>query len=199
MGWTFVRRTRDQLIRELLAPQASERACCDVIDYTLDGDVLWTVVRITARQAGVMGLAAGESVFHIGCHLLESAGGHWGYKSLDESVHPYYYACPLRYLDMAPVRSPEWRERVHRFHAGRAILRHAFSPNRGEHGPAGRGCSFISKRTSPCLHLLPRPRCTASTNAPTSWPTLASVTSRAISFSSRSGRATPPFRSFSPA
>lgn len=125
MGWTFVRQTRDQLIRELLAPQASERACCEVIDHTLDGDVLWTVVRVTARQAGVMGLAAGESVCYIGCHLLESSGGDWGYKSLDESVHPYYYSCPLRYLDMAPVQSPEWRERVHRFHAGRAVWRHA--------------------------------------------------------------------------
>lgn len=78
MGWTFVRQTRDQLIRELLAPQASERACCEVIDHTLDGDVLWTVVRVTARQAGVMGLAAGESVCYIGCHLLESSGGDWG-------------------------------------------------------------------------------------------------------------------------
>ena len=116
MGWTFVRQTRDQLIRELLAPQASERACCEVIDHTLDGDVLWTVVRVTARQAGVMGLAAGESVCYIGCHLLESSGGDWGYKSLDESVHPYYYSCPLRYLDMAPVRCATWRARVHAFH-----------------------------------------------------------------------------------
>src|SRR3546814_17902910 len=52
MGWTFVRQTRDQLIRELVAPQASERACCEVIDHTLAGDVLWTVVRVTARQIG---------------------------------------------------------------------------------------------------------------------------------------------------
>ena len=76
---------------------------------------------VTARQAGVMGFAAGESICYIGCHLLESSGGDWGYKSLDESVHPYYYSCPLRYLDMAPVQSSEWRERVHRFHAGRAV------------------------------------------------------------------------------
>ncbi len=98
-----------------------QRLGCEVIDHTLDGDVLWTVVRVTARQAGVMGLAAGESVCYIGCHLLESSGGDWGYKSLDESVHPYYYSCPLRYLDMAPVQSSEWRERVHRFHAGRTV------------------------------------------------------------------------------
>ena len=91
-----------------------------------------------------MGLAAGESVCYIGCHLLESSGGDWGYKSLDESVHPYYYSCPLRYLDMAPVQSSEWRERVHRFHAGRA--RHASSFTQpGEHGPAGCGCSFFPR------------------------------------------------------
>jgi hypothetical protein len=146
MGWTFVRQTRDQLIRELLAPQASERACCEVIDHTLDGDVLWTVVRVTARQAGVMGLAAGESVCYIGCHLLESSGGDWGYKSLDESVHPYYYSCPLRYLDMAPVQSPSGASG---FTAStRDALSsgtHLPSPNRGEHGPAGCGCSFISR------------------------------------------------------
>src|SRR5574337_2064350 len=50
MGWTFVRQTREQLIRELIAPQASERACCDVIDHTLDGDVLWT--RSEERRVG---------------------------------------------------------------------------------------------------------------------------------------------------
>src|SRR5574337_692688 len=116
MGWTFVRQTRDQLIRELLAPQASERACCEVIDHTLAGDVLWTVVRVTARQAGVMGLAAGESVCYIGYHMLESSGGDWGYKSLDESVHPYYYSCPLRYLDMAPVQRDRKSTRLNSSH-----------------------------------------------------------------------------------
>ena len=121
MGWTFVRLTRDQLIRELTATEETERSRNEVIDHTLVGNVLWTVVRVTAKQAGVLGLAPGESATLIGCHLLESSGGDWGYKSLDESVHPYYYSCPLRYLDMAPVQSPEWRERVHRFHAGRAV------------------------------------------------------------------------------
>ena len=54
MGWTFVRQTRSVDPRAA-RPQASERACCEVIDHTLDGDVLWTVVRVTAKQAGVMG------------------------------------------------------------------------------------------------------------------------------------------------
>lgn len=120
MGWTFVRTSRDQLIRELVAPQETERARSEVIDHVLNGKVLWTVVRVTAKQAGIMNLAASESICIIGCNLLESAGLEWGYKSLDESEHPYYYSCPLRYLDMAPPQCAEWRERVRHFHASRA-------------------------------------------------------------------------------
>ena len=119
MGWTYVRTSRDQLIRELTAPQNGECVRSEVIDHTLVGNVLWTVVRITAKQASTTGLSAGESVCLIGCNLLESAGCEWGYKALTEAEHPYYYSCPLRYLDMAPVQSPEWREGVLAHHARR--------------------------------------------------------------------------------
>jgi hypothetical protein len=120
MGWIFIRTTRDQLIRELTESQQNERRCSEVIDHTLDGNVLWAVVRVTAKQPDVMGLAVGESVCHIVCYLLERSGNEWGYKPLEESMHPFYYSCPLRYLDMAPVRSAEWREQVRRFQASRA-------------------------------------------------------------------------------
>ncbi|CDN89632.1 hypothetical protein [Hydrogenophaga intermedia] len=36
-------------------------------------------------------LAPGQSLRYIRCDLLERSGGQWGYKSLDESMHPYYY------------------------------------------------------------------------------------------------------------
>jgi len=117
MGWTFVRASRDQLIQELISPQETVLARSIVIDHALNGKVLWTVVRVTAKQVGVMNLAVGESICYIGCDVLESAGLEWGYKSLDESVHPYYYSCPLRYLDMAPERCPKWRENVRAYHA----------------------------------------------------------------------------------
>lgn len=120
MGWTFIRTSRDKLIGNLIAPRETDRACSEVIDHTLVGDtfgnVLWSVVRITAKQAGVMNLAAGESCCFIDCHLLEPSGSEWGYKSLDESMHPYHYSCPLRYLDMAPQQCVIWRARVHAFH-----------------------------------------------------------------------------------
>ena len=119
MGWYFSRQTRDQLIRELIRPQESERARSEVIAHTLRGNLLWSVVRVTAKQAGVLDLAEGESATFIRCDLLQGSGGEWGHKPLDESMHPYYYSCPLRYLDMAPVRSSEWREGVRAHHASR--------------------------------------------------------------------------------
>ena len=129
MGWTFVRLTRDQLIRELTATEETERSRSEVIDHTLVGNVLWTVVRVTAKQAGVLGLAPGESATLIGCHLLESEGREWGYKFLVEAEHPYYYSCPLRYLDMAPVRSSEWREGVRDYHQQRRTRRASAMPS----------------------------------------------------------------------
>lgn len=116
MGWYFSRQTRAQLIQELIRPQDSDRAHSEVIAHTLRGNVLWSVVRVTAKQAGVLDLAEGESTTFIRCDLLQGSGGEWGHKPLEESMHPYYYTCPLRYLDMAPQRCATWRARVHAFH-----------------------------------------------------------------------------------
>jgi len=116
MGWTFVRLTRDQVIRELTAPHNGEHIRSEIVDHTLFDNVLWSVVRVTAKRAGVMNPVFMLDEIDNGCHLLESAGGEWGYKSLIEAEHPYYYSCPLHYLDMVPTQCAEWRERVHHFH-----------------------------------------------------------------------------------
>ncbi|ANX03903.1 hypothetical protein [Immundisolibacter cernigliae] len=129
MGWYFSRQTRDQLIRELIQPQESERARSEVIAHALRGNVLWSVVRVTARQAGVLDVTEGESTTFIRCDLLQGSGGEWGHKPLDESMHPYYYSCPLRYLDMAPVRSGEWREGVRIHHEQRRTRRASAMPS----------------------------------------------------------------------
>ena len=40
---------------------------------------------------------------------------------MSESVHPYFYYCPLGYLDMVPLEVyggyAEWRELVRQYHA----------------------------------------------------------------------------------
>lgn len=49
----------------------------------------------------------------------------YGYKLMDETVHPYYYDCPLSLLKMATdppynENAAEWRAKVREYHAQRA-------------------------------------------------------------------------------
>ena len=119
MGWYYSRQTRAQLIQELIQPQEGEPAHYQVIAHTLHGNVLWSVVRITAKEAGAFGLDVGESTTFIRCDLLQGSGNDWGYKPLEETMHPYYYSCPLHYLDMAPEQCRDWRDGVRAHHAQR--------------------------------------------------------------------------------
>lgn len=117
MGWTFSNWTRDEMIHDLTQPGECEAAHYETIAHTLHDNVLWSVLRITARLPGVLGLDPGKSATIIVCHLLEGRGSRWGYKAMDESMHPFYYACPLAYLAMAPEQSSPWREGVRTWHA----------------------------------------------------------------------------------
>ena len=120
MGWYFSPQSRSELIAELIAPQETERASVKVIAHALRGNVLWSVTEVTAKVEGVhRHLAPGQSLRYIRCDLLERSGGQWGYKPLDESMHPYYYSCPLSYLDLAPEQSADWRAGVRAYHARR--------------------------------------------------------------------------------
>lgn len=63
----------------------------------------------------------------IQCDLLRCDQGSWGYKDMEESMHPYFYSCPLSYLDLVPIDSyggnAEWREQVIEHHHRRAEQR----------------------------------------------------------------------------
>lgn len=52
----------------------------------------------------------------IECILVERKRGSYGYKTMDEGMHPYYYDCPIKFLTLAPVASEAWRAEV-RAHA----------------------------------------------------------------------------------
>jgi hypothetical protein len=120
MGWFFSGQSKSELIRELVEAYETERASVRVIAHALRGNVLWSVVELTVRQEGVYrDLAPGQSRRHIRCDLLQCCDGDWGYKPMDESMHPFYYSCPLSYLDMAPEQSREWREGVRDYHTRR--------------------------------------------------------------------------------
>lgn len=87
--------------------------------------VLWTVWERTFEKDGEQ---VQPTERRIGCDLLQysKADEGWGYKDMEESMHPYYYSCPLRYLDMVPeVASEEWRRGVREHHARRKAQREA--------------------------------------------------------------------------
>ena len=83
------------------------------------GNNLWAVQEYTYDQ----GEKAGQTVRFIALYLVRWHGGDckgWGYKDMDESAGPYYYNCPLSYLDMVPDPggyATEWRAKVREQHA----------------------------------------------------------------------------------
>lgn len=54
------------------------------------------------------------------CDLLRYVQGEWGCKDMEESMHPFFYSCPLKYLDLVPIVQfgghAEWRELVRQYH-----------------------------------------------------------------------------------
>ncbi len=82
--------------------------------------VLWSVWSRTFIKDGI---EQQPEQRWICCDLICCHSGEWGYKNMDESVHPYYYSCPLGYLKLVPIEQfggcKEWRDMVHAFHAER--------------------------------------------------------------------------------
>jgi hypothetical protein len=103
MGSLYGWYTRKDVIRHLIKdePRLTTLAHC------VRGNILWTVQKWEDRDA------------FIGCYILMGpVKGNGddpyacGYKDMSEEMHPYYYNCPVKYLDMAPEVCPEWREKV---------------------------------------------------------------------------------------
>ncbi len=117
MGWFFSKKTKQQLVAMLLESNSNDSVRTDVLEHHLADNVLWSLVRLTVRQDGILQLKRGESINFIRCDLLDQQDGEWGHKPLEEAVHPYYYDCPSHFLDLAPEQSADWRAKVRRFHA----------------------------------------------------------------------------------
>jgi len=63
--------------------------------------VLWSVWERTFTKEGQLVQATER---WIECDLLRYQRGFgWGYKDMEESMHPYYYSCPLSYLELVPI------------------------------------------------------------------------------------------------
>ena len=87
--------------------------------------VLWTVWERTFEKDGEQ---VQPTERWIGCDLLEysRADDGWGYKDLEEASGPYYYSCPMKYLEMVPVvANEEWRRGVREYHERQRAKRQA--------------------------------------------------------------------------
>ena len=116
MGWDYCESWTEKslLIASIVKPQSNATTTWTCLAHTTVGNVLWSVweirnVNITDR--------------HIRVDLLAKHNGYWGHKDMDESMEPYTYSCPLKFLDMAPVASTKWREFVKVFHASKKAQR----------------------------------------------------------------------------
>ena len=116
MGWLFRQgTTKLDIITDLITTEENASRRRQTIAHSVRGNVLWSVIEITYKQEPLR-----PAMRFIACYLLESDRRHgWGYKDMDESMHPFYYSCPLKFLDMVPQACAAWREGVRHYHRQR--------------------------------------------------------------------------------
>lgn len=107
MGWYGDSGTRRQKIDDLTKAWRDDVQC---LRHCYRGNayrgVLWSVWEDPAGRS-------------IHCDLLEYRSGLWWNKPMCESMGPFYYSCPLGYLELVPVADEQWRECVRSYHAKR--------------------------------------------------------------------------------
>lgn len=105
MGWIVSNWTRQELIQELTSRERFSGA--KIIKSRMIGNRHWHVVE----------LADGKRF--IGLDIISKHGSEYGYKSMDESMGPHYYDCPLSFLALAGEPTgiaADWREDVIHHH-----------------------------------------------------------------------------------
>jgi hypothetical protein len=106
VGYSFIRscQTKKALADYLLKNQYQSHR--EVIDQKLNEDGLWTVLENTRTKEREIVL------FHMELTgSKKTADLCWGYKSIPESMFPYYFNCPKRFFKWAPiVTCQQWRD-----------------------------------------------------------------------------------------
>ena len=123
MGWYFTNgTTRKEYITELTQGQENSEKRITWIKKCYRGGpgngILWGVVQVeNLNDDGTVN----KTETFITCDLMRYDRGcrGWGNKPMSEECHPYYYSCPLSYLDLAPVKCQKWRDKVLEWHKER--------------------------------------------------------------------------------
>lgn len=111
MGWLFGWNTRKELADHLIQGNGVH-----TLKHCFAGNNLWAVQEVDTTD--------GKRIRFLALYLIKGRNNSrdgWGYKDMDETAGPYYYNCPLSYLDMVPdpmtTHSTPWRERVRKYWA----------------------------------------------------------------------------------
>ena len=118
MGWDFGWDSRQSLIEHNTKSHYHLNGdYYECIDWASPAGVLWSVWEVTTPI---------HKYRWIACDLIKYMKdsdfrvGPWGYKGMDESMHPYTYNCPLKFLEMVKPEPPdrfnlEWRKKVYEY------------------------------------------------------------------------------------
>lgn len=109
MGWYYTDgATRRDIIDELTKEQVTETTVFRTLRKCFRGNTMYAL-----HESGP---PAGPLTKWISVYLLQRHKDSWGYKPLPEDALPYYFDCPLSYLDEADEatteNAKEWRAGV---------------------------------------------------------------------------------------
>ena len=105
MGWDF--RALPCCKQEIIDECVKSICSMTCLHQSVQGNELWT---IWEKKDGAR---------IILLFLLASKKLCWGYKEISEQAGPYYYKCPLGFLEIAPVVNKNWRDKVYEYHSKR--------------------------------------------------------------------------------
>jgi hypothetical protein len=117
MGWLYGWETRAALVKHLCDEPKTYRTLAHKTTKEDGQSILWAVHEFPMDSA----VEEYRGKRFIVCYLMNGRRDdryQHGYKDMGESAGPYFYSCPLRYLEMAPeVACQEWRDNVKAYHA----------------------------------------------------------------------------------
>jgi hypothetical protein len=129
MGWLYNThpQSKDSFVKEILTRNFFAGGTLALMGHAVRGNRLWVLIKPKNQDP------------LIGLFLLQRDNGCWGYKDMDESMGPFHYDCPLRWLDRAPEPPScpvdghrgsrrTWRDFVRDHHAQQAVSRKRVRP-----------------------------------------------------------------------
>ena len=122
MGWLYCAASRSDLIAHIKRDIQTSTNLTP-IEYSAAGNFLYALVDVHPTETKpayktilVFKMAGGNS---------DSPYCRWGYKDMDESMEPYAYTCPLKFLDASTCQTATaiaWRAACREAHAKKAAI-----------------------------------------------------------------------------